>query len=94
MNMTPKHYKLMLWKAYFDKGYGVSSYFKYLIAFYGISSLDVMVTMIIALIYGFSCFFVGWAWYKYKLVDAECEVQNVVNPFVREMRETVCNRNI
>ncbi|MAH51805.1 hypothetical protein CMI37_38670 [Candidatus Pacearchaeota archaeon] len=82
-----KYYRLMLWKAYFDKGYGVTSYFKYLIAFYGMSSLDVSLTMILGMFYGVSCFFIGYFWYKCKLVDAEHEVNNVVNPFIREMRD-------
>ena len=84
-----KHYRLMLWKAYFDKGYGVSSYFKYLIAFYGMSSLNIKITMIAGVIYGLSCFITGYLWYKFKFVDAEHEVQNVVNPFIKEMRAAI-----
>lgn len=87
-------FKLMLWKAYFDIGYGVSSYFKYLIAFYGMSSLDVKTTMIIGLIYGLSCFVIGWVMYKYGFIDAQHEVQNIVNPFVKEMRANFKNGNL
>lgn len=81
-----KFYKSMLMKAYFDKGYGTTSYFKYLIAFYGVSSLNTKTTMIIAAIYGVACFFIGWLWYKVGLVDAETEVGNQFNPFAKEVR--------
>lgn len=77
----------MLLKAYFDKGYGVTSYFKYMIAFYGVTSLNVKSVMIAGVIYGISCFFIGYLWYKYRFTDAEIEVSNQFDPFVREMRK-------
>jgi len=80
-----RFYKTMLLKAYFDKGYSVTSYIKYLIAYYGLVNRDSNL-MLIAAIYGVACFFIGWLWYKYKIVDAEIEVGNRVNPFVKEMR--------
>jgi len=80
-------YQIALWKAYFDTGYGVTSYVKYLIAFYGLSSLDPKTTLIAAVIYGFSCFLVGWLWYKYDWVVASNEVANKFNLFQREVRE-------
>lgn len=39
-----------------------------------------------SLIYAFFCFILGRVWFGLKLVNAEHEVQNKVNPFVEEMR--------
>jgi len=82
-------YKILLLKAYFDKGRGVTDYLKYLIGFFAISSLNVRATLIIALFYGVLCFIVGWLWFKYKLVDTETEIGNRFNPFVKEMRRKI-----
>ena len=82
-----KYYKAMLWKAYFDKGYSTTNYAKYLIAFFGMASQDVKTTMVIGIIYAFSCLIIGRLWFHFKLVDAENEVQNVVNPFMVEVRK-------
>lgn len=80
-------YKFCLLKAYFDKGYAITSYFKYAIAVFGVASLNVKLTMIIFLFYGFFCFFLGWAWYKYGYAIAEQEVFNDYNLFVKQMRK-------
>ena len=82
-----KYYKFCLWKAYFDKGYGLTSYFKWAIAIFGIASMKPGITLIGFVVYGFFSLILGKWWFKHKLVDAEHEVQNIVNPFVREMRK-------
>lgn len=87
-----RFYKLALLKAYFDEGYGFTSYFKYLIAFYGMASLDVRGTMIVGLGYGVSCFGIGWLIFKSRFKNAQIEVQNRVNPFVGEMRSNYLSK--
>jgi hypothetical protein len=82
-----KYYKAMLWKEYFDKGYGVTSYVKWIIALTGLTTRSFALTMALFALYGLLCFGIGKLWYKYGLVNAEHEVQNVVNPFVKEVRE-------
>lgn len=82
-------YKFCLLKAYFDKGYGLTSYIKYMIAFFGLASQDVNLVLFIAVIYAFICFFIGWLWFKYRFIDAETEVGNQFNPFVKEMRQEI-----
>lgn len=88
-------YKLLLWKAYFDKGWSLTNYFKYLLAFGGIFQLiDAKQGIIIAVVYVLLCFIVGWIWFNAGLIDTENEVQNVFNPFQREVREALKKRNI
>ena len=82
-------FTFLLWKAWFDKGLSITSYFKYIIAFFGLASQDVKTTLIIAIAYAFACFILGWAWYKYKFVELENEINNLFNPFVKEMREKI-----
>ncbi len=82
-----KLYKFCLLKAYFDKGYQILSYVKFIIAVVGIASLNVKLVIILGLIFGILCFAVGWGWYKFGFVLAEAEVGNRFNLFVREMRE-------
>ena len=83
-----KLYKLALLKAYFDEGYSVTSYFKYLIAFYGMASLDVKTTLTIGIIYGLSCFGIGWLVFITGFKDAMLEVRNRFDPFVKQMRNS------
>jgi len=85
-------YKVALLKTYFDKGYGFTSYLKYCIAFFGLASNDVKTTFIIAFLYGLFCFFLGWFLFKIGYIDAENEVINRFNPFVKEMRHQLKNK--
>lgn len=80
-------YKFCLIKAYFDKGLGLTNYVKLAIGYFGIASLNVKATLIIAAIYFVFCFGIGWFWYKLKFIEAEIEVGNRFNLFVKEMRK-------
>ncbi len=80
-------YKLALHKRYFDMGYGITSYIKYLIAFFGLASNDVKTTLGIAVIYAIFCYLFGMFLYKIGYAEAEAEVDNQYNLFQKEMRE-------
>jgi hypothetical protein len=86
-----KHYKFMLLKGYFEKGYALTSYFKYLIALIGFADIyinkSIFWVIFLGITYGVSCFILGWIWYNKGYVDAENEVNNRFNPFVKEVRE-------
>ena len=89
-----KTYKAILWKAYFDKGFGLTNQFKYLIVLFGWATADVGMTLLIGILWFIACLIIGRLWFKFKLIDAEHEVQNVVNPFVNEMRSKFGVANI
>jgi len=89
-----KFYKFALWKAYFDKGYAVTSYLKYFVAIIGIAGFPAKFLIPLFIIYGISCFVVGWIWYKFRITDAENEVGNRYNPFVKQMRRKIKTKDI
>ncbi len=86
--------KLNLHKRYFDIGYGLTQYFKYLIILFGISSLDVKKTLVIGLIYGICCYILGFIWLNTDFYKAEIEVSNQNNLFVKETREMIKEWNL
>ena len=78
-------------KAYFDKGYALTNYVKYVIALFGLSSLNVSLTLILGFTYAISCYFIGRFWINRHYYEAEIEVGNTFNKFVREMRKNYKN---
>lgn len=80
-------YRPLLWKAYFDKGFSLTNYFKYLLLLFGWATSDVQNTIIIGIIWCFSCLILGRLWFYYRLIDTEQEILNQFNPFVKDMRE-------
>ena len=93
-----KGYRFCLWKAYFDKGYGLTSYVKYLIVLMGLAegfaTQALSKTLIVAVIYAVACFFIGHIWYKTGLVISEAEVSNRFNLFQIEMRQSLNNQKV
>ena len=80
-------FKFLVHKAYFDKGLGFTSYVKYMIAFFGVASLNVKLTMYIGIGYAIFCYIFGMLFYKYGWIKAEHEVANRFNLFMKELRE-------
>ena len=81
-----KYYTFCLWKAWFDKGYSLSSYPKWIFAIAALKLSNIKLVIILGLIYTFACFLIGWLWYKYDVILAEAEVGNQYNLFQKEMR--------
>jgi len=79
-------YKFCLLKAWFDKGYGLTSALKWLLAILGLNTGSTKQILILAFIYAILCFLAGFLWYKFNFIRAEAEVGNRYNYFVQEMR--------
>ena len=93
-----KWYRLALLKAYFEKGYSLLSYPKYVLFLMGLGDVissdgDYTNVVIIGALIALGCFIVGWICFRFEFINAELEVQNRFNPFVKEMRETY-NRKV
>ena len=87
-----RFYKIAFLEACFNKGYGVTAPVKYLIAIFGISTAIITEEMKLVLILGFGyvifCLILGYILYKLKYVNAQIEVSNQFNPFVKEVRNS------
>lgn len=80
-----------LWvKKYFDTGYNVLGYAKFIVLGVGLSG-DRTFTIIFGSIYAVVCLVVGIVWVKKGYADAENEINNILNPFQREMRNVIKN---
>lgn len=84
----------LLWqKRYFDTGFGVLGYLKYLIVGVGFTG-NSQLTIRFAIGYAIVCYLFGLAWVKFKVVDMENEISNILNPFQREVRKAIRKRKI
>ena len=89
MKAKVKGYKIALHKSYFDKGYGITSYLKYMIAYFGLASSDVKLTLIIGFSYAIFCYLFGMFLFWVGYIEAEHEVSNQFNLFQKEMRTAI-----
>lgn len=87
-------YRLVKAKAYFEKGYGLTHYIKYVIAFFGLASNNLQLTMFFGLAYIPFCFLLGWWWLNHGWLTLEIEVGNEFNRFVKEMRKAIKKRKV
>lgn len=91
-----RFYKIALLKAYFEKGYGLTSYPKYVVILLGFdqvlnkgSTKWVIIGGLIGFIF---CFLLGWWCFKSNFVNAELEVSNQYNPLAKEIREKLIKK--
>ena len=91
-------YRIVLHKTYFDKGWSLLSYFKYVFALVGLGSLldgyNLSYVIFGSLIYGVVCYFLGRFWLINQWYEEEIEVTNHFNKFVKETREFIKNGNV
>lgn len=80
---------ILMFKRFFDTGYSLTNYIKYIIALFGLSSLNVSKTMFLAVLYALLCFIIGYIWHRYRFADVEAEIGNQFNPFTKEMRKSI-----
>ena len=79
-------YRFITIKGFFDKGWNLTNYLKYVFAFAGIFDfIDGRTAIMIGCAYIASCFVLGWAWYNWNFQDVENDFNNKFNPFVRKM---------
>lgn len=85
--MKYKFWNILLLKFYFEKGWALTNYAKYLVLFLGLFDIiQAREAIIIGFVYVVTCFITGWLWCKFKLMDTELEIQNSFNPFTKDVR--------
>ena len=86
LNSLGWKYKINLHKRYFDIGYGITNYLKFLIALFGaysfVAKIDMRITLFLAIGYMIFCYALGWWWINRDFYVAEQEVSNQFNLFV------------
>ena len=90
-------YKFNVYKVWFDKGYSILSYPKWVIAIYGVGEVVSGSYLLVAsgaLLFALFCAVVGYLWLKYDLFIAEQEVSNQYNLFQKEMRQKLDKRKV
>lgn len=93
-----KFFKILVAKAYFDKGWSLMNYPKNLLGIIGIGAafqqFSLMAIAIIGILFGVFCYFLGRYWYNYGLIETENEIQNIFNPFQKQVREKLKIRKV
>lgn len=88
-----RFYKILKIKAYFDRGMSILNYLTKALIVLGIGAAvqnySITIIFYLSVLYGFLALFVGWAWFKFNLVDTENEIQNQFNPFCKDMRKKI-----
>jgi len=81
--------RILLHKKYFDKGYSFYGMIKY--AFAGMIVLDYFLGLSLSCLYAVACYVFGRLYYRHDWEEADIEVSNRFNRFVKEMRSTYKN---
>jgi hypothetical protein len=89
-----KFLKVALHKRYFDSGFSLLNYLKYPLVLMGFVVKDIQLIIIVSILYAVSCYFLGWWWLNYGMMDAETEIGNRYNPFVKELRGHIRKQKI
>ena len=79
--------KLLYYKFLFDKGFGLTNYAKYFLVAIGLVIKQVSSIIYIGVAYSVLCFIIGWLWAKYGLAQAENDVTNAFNPFIKDTNQ-------
>ena len=91
-------YNFCLMKAYFDNGYSLLSYPKWILATVGIGGAIQGANLKWLLLGGFGfglfCFAVGYVFLRMGFYKATQEVENQFNEFVIEVRKKIKSKNI
>ena len=88
--MELRGFRILLWKRYFDTGFGLLNYVKYLIMFIGLNGVlqnNINFAMGLVVLYAVICFFTGWAYINYGFWETEQEIINRFNPFQQQIRK-------
>lgn len=86
-----RFWNLLLWKTWFDIGNGWTGYLTKVLMVIGIGfavdSVDnLLLIFVLGIIYAGVNFLIGWAYMRFGLFETQQEINNIYNPFVKEVR--------
>ena len=85
--------ELLAWqKTYFDRGYGISRYLLVFVGLFGLASRDVHTTIVLSIAYALFAYAIGRVLVGVGFIEAEIEVNNKLNKFVKEVRGKINGR--
>lgn len=84
----------MLLKTWFDIGNGWTGYVTKVLIVIGIgfavdSVNNVLLIIVLGILYGCLNLLIGWAYMKFGLFETQQEINNIYNPFVRQVRKSI-----
>ena len=83
-------FSILMQKNYFDTGWAFWSMIRYVIVLTGLaegfSTQSLKYTLMIGFAYGIFCYVFGFFWFKYGWINAQHEVANRYNEFMKELR--------
>ena len=89
MNLELK-YKILIHKAYFDTGWSFLSAIRYFIILGGLlegfATQSAKYSFMIGMAYGLFCYVFGFFYFKFGWINAQHEVANRFNEFMKELR--------
>lgn len=78
-------HRVLLVRKWFNHGNGIFDIGKWFIAFFGLASSNLKLTLIFGIAYVFLCLIFGWAYMKW-FMHIDMEIDNKINPFIKEVR--------
>ena len=91
-NVSEWKFKALLHKRFFETGWGTAGkYVFYATGVFGVTSQQVELTMFLTLIEGVLCWVLGFLYYRFGFAEADTEITNQFNLFVKEMRDKISN---
>lgn len=92
-NTSTRPYKkaIIRHKAYFEKGMGLLSYGKYIVAALGLASSDMNFILLIGSGFAISCYLLGIIWIKKGFYEEESNFNNEYNPQIKQLLKNTNN---
>jgi hypothetical protein len=85
-----RFYKALLWWNYYGCGYGMTNIISKILMVAGIGAVLEGMSSTTIILYGMLyvaiCVLIGWAWFKFGFAEADAEVKNNYNLFVKQVR--------
>ena len=91
--IATKKYRFRLQMRYFEYGNSMIGYVKWLIAFWGITTVDFVTTFMFAFAYAIICYTTGRLLFKLRMPEVENEISNQFNLISKQLRKDMKDKS-